>query len=93
MEAMAAGLPVITGEIPREYNFEYLHDWENIVMVPVDKPDVLARALLRLLKDEHLRRKIGESARRTMAEHYSWDAVCSAYEDVYSLALDRHKPS
>jgi len=87
MEAMAAGLPVITGEIETKYNFSYLRNWENIVMVPYNNPTVTAETIMRLLLDNNLRVSIGENAKQMMAEKYSWDAVCSSYEKVYCQAI------
>ncbi len=89
MEAMAAGLPVVTGKIPAEFDFPDLEDGQNIVMIPPGQPDRMAAAILQLLSDESLRRRIGENARQTLADHYSWDAVCRAYEDIYQQLAGR----
>lgn len=83
MEAMAAGLPVISGEISPRYDFGHLRNWENIVFVPPGRAEAMAEALLRLLGNEALRRTIGQNARKMMAQRYSWDAVCSAYLSLY----------
>jgi len=89
MEAMASGLPVITGEIDKQYDFKYLQNWENLVMVTPNRPEVMAKAILQLLEVEGLCQRIGGNARRTMAEFYSWEAVCSQYESVYYDATEK----
>jgi 1,2-diacylglycerol 3-alpha-glucosyltransferase len=91
MEAMAAGLPVITGEIDARYDFSHFHNWENLVTVPPNRPDRMADALIQLLSDEQLRRRIGENARGMIAQHYSWDAVCEAYLRLYRQIIEQHR--
>jgi 1,2-diacylglycerol 3-alpha-glucosyltransferase len=91
LESMAAGLPVITGEIDAQYDFSHFRNWENVVMVASNRPNMMAEALIRLLSDEDLRRRIGESARRMMAQHYSWDAVCEAYIALYRQTIEQHR--
>lgn len=89
MEAMAAGLPVVTVEIDSKYDFSHFRNWENVVMIPAKKPEVMADALLRLLADDSLRERIGRNAKEIMANRYSWDAVCDAYVKVYHQAIER----
>jgi 1,2-diacylglycerol 3-alpha-glucosyltransferase len=90
MEAMATGLPVITTEVASSSSFN-LENWRNIVMVPLNKPNIMAEALLRLLSDEQLRRHIGENARKMIAQHYSWDAVCESYISLYRDTIERYR--
>jgi len=90
LEAMAAGLPVVTGEIAPEYSYSHLRNWENVVLVPVDQPEVIAHSIIRLLSDEVTRRQIGESAKKMMAKMYSWDAVCNAYIDLYWQLIEQN---
>ncbi len=83
MEAMAAGLPVITGEIDERYHFDTLQNWENVVFTPYNDPTRLSENICRLLADKSLRQKIGQNARQSMHDHYSWDVVCLEYEKLY----------
>jgi glycosyltransferase involved in cell wall biosynthesis len=88
MEAMAAGLPVVTGEIDAEYDFSHFRNWENVVMVPKQRPRAMAEAIIRLLSDDDLRHRIGVNAKRLMADRFSWDAVAEAYVDLYRRAIE-----
>ena len=89
LEAMAAGLPVVTGEIGAQYDFSHLRNWENVVMVPPNHPHAMADALIRLLSDQGLRQSMGENAHRTMRDRYSWDAVCGAYVALYRQLIEQ----
>ncbi len=90
MEAMAAGLPVITIEVDNSSTFN-LENWENVVMVPLNRPEIMAEALIRLLSDEQLRRRIGENAKKMIRQQYSWDAVCEAYISLYREIIEQHR--
>jgi glycosyltransferase involved in cell wall biosynthesis len=92
LEAMAAGLPVVTGEMSTQCDLSHFRNWENVVMVPPNHPEAMAAAIIRLLSDTNLRQRIGASARQMMANHYSWDAVCTAYVTLYRQVIGQHRP-
>lgn len=72
LEVLASGRPLIasrTGGIP-----EVVENRKNGILVPPKNPRALADALLELLDDEDLRKKIGRNARKK-AETMSWDKV------------------
>ena len=64
LEAMAAGVPVIgtnVGGIP-----EIIQDGFNGLLVPMESPDSITRAINRLLADESLRKQFTQNARATL---------------------------
>jgi glycosyltransferase involved in cell wall biosynthesis len=68
IQAMACGVPVVStrsGAIP-----EYVPDGLAGILVPERDPNALAEAILRLLADESLRRRMGEAGRTYAIEHY-----------------------
>ena len=68
LEAMAAGLPVVTtpvGGIP-----SLIRDGDNGLLVPAGSPDALAQALRRLASDPGLRRRLGDAGRRLVESGY-----------------------
>ncbi len=76
LEAMAAGLPVVgvtAGAVP-----EVVPDGEAGLLVPPRDPGALAAALVRLLDDAELRRRMGEAGRRR-AKGYDWRAVAKRF--------------
>ena len=84
-EALACGVPAIgcAGEGGPE---ELAALGEGMVLVPPRDPPALEQAIRDLLADEDERRRLGEAARRTAAEHLSWEAcgrdTVAAYEDA-----------
>ncbi len=76
LEAMASGLPIVayrSAAIP-----EVIPDGEAGLLVPPDDPKALARALIRLLRDPSLRRKMGEAGRRRARQH-DWEEVARRF--------------
>lgn len=87
LEAMAAGLPVIAsrvGGLP-----ELVEPGRTGLLVAADDPTALAAAIEHLLNDPPRARALGDAARRTIAEHYSFDRMVHAFEDLYRSLLPR----
>ena len=61
VEAMACGCPVISTDCPTGPR-EILGDNEYGILVPVDDPAALARAIEKLSGDETLRKELGRKA-------------------------------
>jgi len=73
VEAMAAGLPVVStavSGIP-----ELVRDGENGLLVPPEDPRALASALLRLATDLPLRERLATAGRETVAERFDGDVL------------------
>ncbi|MHB8571649.1 MAG: glycosyltransferase family 4 protein [Candidatus Dormibacteria bacterium] len=62
-------------------------DGENVLVAPGGAP--FADATARLLDDLELRRRIGDSGRRTVAEHYSWEHSARILEGVWEEEVTR----
>ncbi len=76
LEAMASGLPIVacrSAAVP-----EVIPDGEAGLLVPPADPKALARALIRLLKDPPLRRRMGEAGRRRARQH-AWKEVARRF--------------
>jgi glycosyltransferase involved in cell wall biosynthesis len=79
MEAMAAGLPVITTEncgVPIKHG---VNGW----YVPVGDSHCLANAICQLGEDEALRRNIGSNAYTTIAQSYTWKNYAHSVIEIY----------
>lgn len=71
---------------------EGLHarDGENILMR--DGPDEFAAAVVAVLRDPGLRRRLGAAGRETVEQSYSWDSIGDGMIDAYRRLLSRAGP-
>jgi glycosyltransferase involved in cell wall biosynthesis len=84
LEAGACGKPVIAsmvGGVP-----EVVEDGVNGLLVPPNDARALSEAILRILGDEELARRLGERGRE-LAEARDWPRVARAYRTVYEEAI------
>ncbi|WP_328860539.1 glycosyltransferase family 4 protein [Streptomyces sp. NBC_00306] len=82
VEAMRCGLPVVSTDCdygPREI----IADGVDGLLVPVGDADAVAAALLRLIDDEDLRRRMGAAARRN-ARRFDPGPVAKQYEELFA---------
>ena len=87
LEAMARRKPVVAsavGGIP-----ELITDGLNGVLVPPADPRALARAIIRLVADPDLCRRLGNAGYDTVAERFSVEAMVRRIEAVYDEDLTR----
>ena len=85
MEAMAAGVPVIsttTGGIP-----ELLGNGAGI-LVPPEDCEALANAIERLLKDPEIRREIGIKGREKVKKEFAIDSVVQKLIELFKNPVD-----
>jgi len=81
-EAMACSLPVIAttaGALPEVVG----QDGDAGILVPPADPDALAAAIKHLLRDRHLRRKLGEAGRKRVKTHLTWEQAAKKTLEVY----------
>ena len=81
IEAMACGLPAVCFDFkcgPRDI----IQPEENGLIVPDGDIDGLAEAMIRLMKDGELRKRMGENAKRVV-ETYSEEKVMSKWIKLY----------
>ena len=81
LEAMASGLPVVSTRAVGVV--DCLTDGQNGLLVPVGAVDELADAVVRLLGDESLRRRLAARALADVRRLYSWRAVGARIQAVY----------
>jgi len=84
VEAMALGLAVITTDTG--VGGDSLEHGLNALIVPVGSSLHLARATIRLLKDDGLREKISENG-RLLAQEFSEESMVTGFERALSDAL------
>lgn len=81
IEAMACGVPVISTNCPYGPN-EIITDGVNGLLVPVGDINAMAEAILKLLKDEPLRKHLAEAGKRR-AEDFKVEKMVAQYEKVF----------
>ena len=87
LEGMSTGLPMIStkvGGVP-----EIIQDGKNGLLVSSKHPEELAEAILHLYKDQKLRRKLGENARKTVLEKYTAEKVVNQYLETFEAVMPR----
>ena len=82
LEAMSAGLPVVTSDLP--VFREYLAPGRDALLVPVDSPAALAGALTSVLGDQQLAERL-RAAGRTVAAKFTWDATAARHKTIYTV--------
>lgn len=85
VEAMACGLPAVCFDFkcgPRDI----IEERENGLVVPDGDIEGLAEAIVRLMKDEELRKRMGENAKRVV-ETYSEERVMGQWINLYEETI------
>lgn len=88
-EAQATGKPVVafkTCALP-----EVVQDGVTGLLVPPRDSIALAEAVVRLLRDTELRRKMGQEARSRAERTFSWERAARQTLEVYEEAMEVHK--
>jgi glycosyltransferase involved in cell wall biosynthesis len=89
LEGMASSLPLVAtavGEVPA-----VVLDGQTGVLVPAEEIDTLATAILGLLRDSTMRKRLGTAARQRIEEQYSAARMTADYLDVYTEAIEAVK--
>ncbi len=81
LEAMLSGLPVVA--LDTGHTADMVHHGENGLLIPPDRPEAIPDALLALLTDEALRRRLGERAARAA------DAMLLTWEERIDREIAR----
>jgi glycosyltransferase involved in cell wall biosynthesis len=82
LEAMRTGLPVVTSD-GVGCNNRFLTSWENGVLLDPFSDQGWAESVIRLLKNEGLRKQLGERARKTCIERFDIRQIAGRIEDLY----------
>jgi glycosyltransferase-like protein len=89
LEAMSAGLPVVTSDLP--VFREFLSPGRDALMVPVDDPPALAAALSQVLDDRDLAARLRSVALAT-AGRFSWSRSAAEHRAIYASLASQPSP-
>jgi L-malate glycosyltransferase len=87
LEYMAAGLPTVASRVGG--NAELVQDGVTGLLVPVQEPEALGNALLRLLRNPELSRQVAANGRRLATQDFSFERLIREMDDLYTALLDR----
>jgi glycosyltransferase involved in cell wall biosynthesis len=87
LEYLAAGLATVATNAGG--NTEIVKDEVTGLLVPPEPPDLLAAAVLRLLRDPGLARRLGQSGKEYVRLTFGFDKLVAEIEGLYSELLCR----
>jgi teichuronic acid biosynthesis glycosyltransferase TuaC len=87
IEAMSAGVPTIAGA--GTGSEDIARAGEGALLVRAGDVPALVAALDRLFSDPAERERLGEAARQTVAEHFTWERCAERTLEVYRSVLER----
>ena len=90
MEAMAAGLPVVTTATCGMR--DVVRDGETGLLVELRSPGHIVEAVERLLGDAGLRSRLGRAARDEAARKYTWERAAQPVREAYEELCARERP-
>jgi glycosyltransferase involved in cell wall biosynthesis len=86
-DLMSVGVPVVADDVGQ--NGEYVVHGVSGILVPAGETDTFARSVVELLRDESLRAKLGEGARRRVFEEFNWGKLVVRVEKAYQGVEER----
>jgi len=87
LEAMACGKPTIVSRGAGVH--EVLEDGETAMLVPPRRPDLIARKMEELIRNEELRKEIAERGREFVTRSFSWEKCARRMLSVFEEAISK----
>ena len=87
LEAMACGRAVVATTVGGHP--DAIRHGTNGLLVPPNDPQALATSLLTLLQDGTMRQALGQAARNTIEERFTWDAVAQRTLQCYQKVVEQ----
>jgi L-malate glycosyltransferase len=86
LESMSAGLPVVATAVGGSK--EIIEDEVNGLLVPPGKPEALATAVLRLLRDSRLAKRMARAGQEDVRTRFSFDRLMAELDHLYREPLE-----
>ncbi len=90
VEAMRCGVPVVSTDAPHGPGEILQHEVDGL-LTPVGDPDALGDALLRLINDDELRRRLAAAA-LVSSERYDPAPIAARYEELFDELSRQRRP-
>ncbi len=91
LSAYSFGKPVVATSVGGMA--EIVNEGKTGLLIPPDNPKALAKAVIRLLKDDVLREKMGKKALEIVQKNHSWDTIAEKTELIYRSLLNQKSQS
>lgn len=88
LESMACGTPTVIGDLA-DYDREYFEHEKTTLMANVKDPRTVADAIVRLLSDTELRKRITVEARRRVEETAGYEYQMTKMEKIYKRLVNK----
>jgi glycosyltransferase involved in cell wall biosynthesis len=89
LEYLAAGLPTIASDVGG--NAEIIKDGVTGLLVPPQDSEALAAAVLRLLRNPDLARRLAQGGHEYVRQNFSFERLIEQVDNLYSELLQRRK--
>jgi len=86
LEAMSSGAAVVATSVGAIN--EVANDHENAVFTKAGDPRILAKNIIELIENPSERHKIGQKARETIVQNYSYNVVGNKLLEIYDFILN-----
>ena len=87
IEAASFGLPIIMTDVGCAR--EVIKDNESGIIIPVGDRQKLIEAMLKIIEDENLRKKLGENAKLAVSQLLGKEQILDLYKKSWGIALAR----
>jgi len=87
LEYLAAGLPIVATKIGGIS--EIIHDGDTGLLVPPENSQALGAAVVRLLRNPELSRKLGRAGQEYVQRNFSFDRLIREVDGLYTELLER----
>jgi glycosyltransferase involved in cell wall biosynthesis len=87
LEAMASGCPVVLSRISDIDT--YITNYETGLLVPPEDTSALASAIIELLTNENLSKRIRERALTYVRDHFDWSSVADRHIKLYEELIQQ----
>ena len=85
VEAMSMGAPIIASD--HALVREFMQHEENALLVETNDPDAIAAAVVRLVEDRELSRRLGNTARNSIVDKYDIAHTVAQWKHLISLEV------
>jgi len=85
LEAMAARTAVVATQVGG--TGELMVEGSTGLLVPPNNPEVLAEAMRKVLRDDELRRTMGENGRQRVEQHFTFEPQAERYWELFCRLL------